>query len=39
MDDRIEVWAKELTEKPFMSPENFRTALEKVMGDLSDGIE
>jgi MraZ protein len=31
MDNRIEMWAKERTEQPFMNPEEFSNALEEVM--------
>ncbi|MBR3877367.1 MAG: division/cell wall cluster transcriptional repressor MraZ [Bacteroidaceae bacterium] len=31
MDDTIEIWAKENVEKPFMSPEEFGSELEKIM--------
>lgn len=31
MDNRIELWAKEKTEHPFMPPEEFAKALEQVM--------
>lgn len=31
VDNKIEVWAKERTEQPFMSAEDFGTALEEVM--------
>ena len=31
MDNRIEVWAKEKTEKPFMEPDEFSSSLEQVM--------
>ena len=31
MDDTIEIWAKEKVEKPFMSPEEFGSELEKIM--------
>lgn len=31
MDDTIEIWAKEKLEKPFMSPDEFSSELEKIM--------
>ena len=31
MDNRIEIWAKEKTEQPFMAPDAFGTALEEIM--------
>lgn len=31
MDDTIEIWAKEKTEKPFMTAEEFGNELEKIM--------
>ncbi|NDV80356.1 division/cell wall cluster transcriptional repressor MraZ [Bacteroides sp. 51] len=31
VDDTIEIWAKEKTEQPFMSPEAFGSALEEIM--------
>lgn len=31
MDDTIEIWAKENVEKPFMSPEEFGSEIEKIM--------
>lgn len=31
MDNKIEIWAKEKTEQPFMSPEAFGSALEEIM--------
>jgi len=31
MDNKIEIWAKEKTEQPFMSPEAFGNALEEIM--------
>ena len=30
LDQKIEIWAKENLEKPFMSPEDFNTALEEL---------
>lgn len=33
VDDKIEIWSKEKTERPFMSPEEFSAALEEVMND------
>jgi MraZ protein len=36
MDDRIEIWAKEKTDKPFMEPDEFGKALKEVMGDVTD---
>lgn len=32
MDDTIEIWPKETTEKPFMAPEEFEKELEEIMG-------
>ena len=31
MDNRIEIWAKEKTEQPFMAPDAFGAALEEIM--------
>lgn len=31
MDEKIEVWASHMTDKPFMSPENFGEAIEELM--------
>lgn len=31
MDDTIEIWAKELADKPFVEPEEFGKELEKIM--------
>lgn len=40
MDDTIEIWAKEKLEKPFMSPDEFSSELEKIMTtDKSSGNE
>lgn len=33
MDNTIEIWAKERTEQPFMSPEEFSDALQDALGD------
>lgn len=33
VDDKIEIWAKERTEQPFLSPEDFGKALEDIMGN------
>lgn len=33
VDNKIEVWAKERTEQPFMSAEDFGAALEEIMND------
>jgi MraZ protein len=33
MDDTIEIWAKELTEQPFLSPEDFGNALQEIMSN------
>ena len=33
MDDTIEIWALEKTEKPFMDADDFGKALEEVMGN------
>jgi MraZ protein len=35
MDDTIEIWAKELTEHPFLSPEDFGNALQEIMSNNS----
>ena len=32
MDDTIEIWSKEMADKPFMSPEDFGRELEAIMG-------
>ena len=32
MDNTIEIWAKEMTDKPFMAPETFEKELQKIMG-------
>ncbi len=32
VDNKIEIWAKERTEQPFMAPEEFGAALEDIMG-------
>ena len=32
MDSTIEIWAKEIADKPFMSPEDFGRELEAIMG-------
>lgn len=32
MDDAIEIWAKERTEQPFMSPDEFSQALDELLG-------
>ena len=31
MDDTIEIWAKEMLDKPFMNPDEFTSELEKIM--------
>ena len=31
VDNKIEIWAREQTEQPFMSPEDFGSALEEIM--------
>lgn len=31
VDDKIEIWARERTEQPFMSPEDFGAALQEIM--------
>ncbi|EJX09722.1 protein MraZ [gut metagenome] len=31
IDNKMEIWAKERTEQPFMSPEEFGAALEEIM--------
>ena len=33
IDNKIEIWAKERAEQPFMSPEEFGAALEDIMND------
>lgn len=33
IDQKIEIWAKEKTEHPFMAPEEFGKALEEIMND------
>ena len=38
MDDTIEIWSKELVEKPFMDPEDFTRELEAIMGSPADSI-
>jgi MraZ protein len=35
-DNKMEIWAKERTEQPFMAPEEFGAALEKIMNDRKD---
>jgi MraZ protein len=32
MDNTIEIWAKEMADKPFMEPEEFEKGLEEIMG-------
>lgn len=32
MDDTIEIWSKEIADKPFMAPEDFERELEEIMG-------
>ena len=32
MDNTIEIWAKEMADKPFMAPEEFEKELQKIMG-------
>ena len=32
MDNTIEIWAKEMADKPFMAPETFEKDLQKIMG-------
>lgn len=32
MDNTIEIWAKEMADKPFMAPEIFEKELQKIMG-------
>lgn len=32
MDNTIEIWAKEMADKPFMNPEDFEKELEEIMG-------
>lgn len=36
MDDTIEIWAKETTDKPFMTPETFEKELGAIMGATED---
>ncbi|MDR3119301.1 MAG: division/cell wall cluster transcriptional repressor MraZ [Mediterranea sp.] len=36
VDNKIEIWAKEKTEQPFMSPEMFGKALEEIMKNNAD---
>jgi MraZ protein len=33
MDNTIEIWAKEVADQPFMSPEEFGAALEEALCD------
>lgn len=33
VDNKIEIWAKERTEQPFLSPEEFSAALQELMSD------
>ena len=39
VDNTIEIWAKEKTEQPFMSPEAFSEALQDILGDENLGDE
>ena len=39
MDNTIEIWAKEKTEQPFVSPEEFSEALQDILGDEDDWKE
>lgn len=41
IDDKIEIWAKELTEQPFMQPDAFGAALEEIMSNekIDDGTK
>ena len=32
MDDTIEIWSKDIADKPFMAPEEFEKELEEIMG-------
>lgn len=32
MDNTIEIWSKEMADKPFMAPEEFEKELQKIMG-------
>ena len=32
MDDTIEIWSKEMADRPFMEPESFEKELERIMG-------
>ena len=32
MDKTIEIWSKEIADKPFMNPEDFEKELTKIMG-------
>ncbi|MCD8296936.1 MAG: cell division/cell wall cluster transcriptional repressor MraZ, partial [Prevotella sp.] len=36
MDDTIEIWSSENTEKPFMEPQEFSSALESIMGHIPE---
>ena len=36
MDSKIEIWAKERTEQPFMQPQEFGAALEEIMNNEND---
>lgn len=38
MDDTIEIWSKEVADKPFMSPEDFGRELEEIMGAPSSEV-
>ena len=39
IDNKIEIWAKERAEQPFMSPEEFGAALEEIMNDDNSKME
>lgn len=40
MDDTIEIWAKEIADKPFIAPEDFGKELEEIMGNNNnEGLE
>ena len=39
VDNTIEIWAKEKTEQPFVSPEEFSEALQDILGDEDDWEE
>ena len=39
MDDTIEIWSKEVADKPFMEPEEFERELSEIMGTPATNIE